>query len=218
MTNETGNRIKALRLSRGMTQQQVADLVNAKSQTTIAHWESGKNSPQGRDLVILSEHFNVSVDSILGIEQLHIPELKENEYDFYPVSVAAGLLSTIEGVTEDCIEKIKLPDSLLGKYAGDEDIFFMRVNGESMNQVIPHDSLIAVKRVCLSELKNDDIVVFSNDHDYSVKRYFNDVEGKRLNFISESTDRRFPDQSFSYEDSSQLIIHGKVILYIVSTD
>lgn len=218
MTNETGNRIKNLRLSRGMTQQQIADLVDTKSYTTISHWESGKNSPSGKDLMILSEYFKVSTDSILGLEQLHIPENQEFEYDFYPVSVAAGLLSSIEGITEDSIEKITLPDSLMGKHAGDSDIFLMRVNGDSMNKVIPHESMIAVKKVNLDALCDNDVVVFSNENEYSVKRYFNDKVRKEYVFGAESTDRSFRDHFIPYEEADNLAIHGKVVLYIVSTD
>lgn len=143
---------------------------------------------------------------------------KEFEYDYYPVSVAAGILTSIEGVTENNIEKIAIPDMLMGKHAGSADIFFMKVNGESMNEVFPDESLISVKRVEIHDLKNDDIVVFSDGNDFSVKRYYNDAESKEYVFGAESTDRRFRDHVVPYEESENLVIHGKVILYIVSTD
>lgn len=136
-------------------------------------------------------------------------------YRFYPATVSAGEPSIVEGVDA---QRINIPNLIMGKYAANEDIFFLRVNGESMNLVIPHDSLIAIKRIEITELKNEDVVVFSNGHEYSVKRYFNDTENKRHIFRSESTDKSFVDHTVDYEDVGELTIHGKVVMYIVSTD
>lgn len=138
-------------------------------------------------------------------------------YPYYDVSVAAGIPSTVNGITEGSENEITIPDIMMGKYAGSEDIFLMRVNGDSMNKVIPHESMIAVKKINLDALSNNDIVVFSNCHQYSVKRFYNDTESKRLIFSSESMDRRFTDHIVPYEEADDLIIHGKVVLYIVTT-
>lgn len=212
MTNEMGMRLKSLRLSRGMTQQQVADLVGAKTYTTVSKWESGENSPQGKDIRILSEFYKVSSDTLLGLENMPRLRILEHSYNLFPTSVSAGDLCSIESSAP---ERISIPDIIMGKHAGNDDVFFLHVNGDSMNEVIPHESLIAVKKIEIEELKDDDIVVFSNDHEYSVKRYYNDVEDKRFIFSAESTDRRFTDHTVKYENADELIIHGKVVLYIV---
>ncbi|MDI5788751.1 S24 family peptidase [Bacillus licheniformis] len=47
----------------------------------------------------------------------------------------------------------------------------MRINGDSMNRIMPHDSLIAVRPVPLSNLRDGDIVVYSDGGDYAVKRF-----------------------------------------------
>src|SRR5699024_3741694 len=60
--------------------------------------------------------------------------------------------------------------STMGKWAGSKGIMVLNVNGDSMDKIIPDGSLIAVKPVGLTELKNGDIVVFSNGYEYSVKR------------------------------------------------
>lgn len=65
-----------------------------------------------------------------------------------------------------------LTDVLLGKWAGCTKIFFMRLNGESMNKVLPNNTWIAVKKFDICDIKNGDIVVFSNDQEYSVKRMY----------------------------------------------
>lgn len=143
---------------------------------------------------------------------------EDYEYEYYPEPVAAGILTSIDGVTENNAERIAIPNMVMGKHAGSDDIFFMKVNGDSMNKIFPDESLISVKRIEIHDLKNDDIVVFSDGHDYSVKRYYNDTESKEYVFGAESTDRRFRDYVVPYDRADDLVIHGKVILYIVSTD
>ncbi|HIX54101.1 MAG TPA: XRE family transcriptional regulator [Candidatus Sphingobacterium stercoripullorum] len=207
-----GENIKKLRLSRGMTQQQLADVVNVKSYTTVTKWESGDNSPRGGELVSLSNLFNVSVDELLGLERITLPS---NEYNYFPIGVSAGLPENIESVNA---EKINIPDSIMGKWAGQSDIMIMRVNGQSMNKTIPDQSLMAVKPIELSNLKNDDIVVYSDNHDYSVKRYYDDVENERIIFRPHSTDRIFIDDIYYYDNLDSIKIHGKVVLYIVELD
>lgn len=218
MTNETGTIIKALRDSRGMTQQQLAEIVGAKTYTTITKWESGDNFPKGKDIITLSEFFKVSSDFILGLEDSSklIPRIQD--YDYYPVSVAAGLPSAVDYVTEANVESISVPDSIMGKWAGHEDIYMMRVNGESMNKIFPTETIIAVKRVEVDSLKDDDIVVFSDENEYSVKRFYDDKDNQRYIFRPDSKDRRFLDYSVSYESAKNLTIHGKVVVYIVELD
>ncbi|MDT2294903.1 S24 family peptidase [Paenibacillus larvae] len=124
----------------------------------------------------------------------------------------------MNSITEDNLETITLPDAMMGKWAGSEDIYIMRVNGESMNKVIPHNSLIVVKDVELSELKNGDIVVYSNGNEYSVKHFYKDEVNNRVIFRPDSTDPSFTDYLVSYEDTTEIKIHGKVVMYVVDSD
>lgn len=206
-----GENIRKLRKSRGLTQVQVADIVGASSYTTISKWESGDNSPHGKDLVILSDLFNTSVDGLLGLEgDLTL----KHSYTFIPTAISAGLPITVDGITET--EKISIPDSIMGKWAGHKDIYITKVNGESMNLVIADQSLIAVKPVTLNDLSDNDIVVFSNDHEYGVKRYFKSDD--EIIFRPDSSDIRFPETRINVNEVDNLQIHGKVVLYIVEMD
>lgn len=215
MSKETGAIIKRLRESRGLTQQQLADVVGAKTYTTITKWESGENFPKGKDIIILADFFKVSSDLILGLDGSIKNISTESKYDYYPVSVAAGLPSQVEGISNEEVEKIAIPDSIMGKWAGNKDVFMMRVNGESMNNVIPHTSLIAVRSIEVSNLQDGDIVVFSDSHEYSVKRFYK--QENRLIFRPDSSDKYFTDYETSI-DNPDLKIHGKVVLYIVELD
>ena len=207
-----GENIRKLRQARGLTQQQLADIMGASNYTTISKWESGANSPRGGDLVKLSELFNVSVDELLGIND---NITLKSDYKYIPTAISAGIQLNVEAITE--CETITIPDVIMGRYARDENIFITRVNGDSMNKVIPHNSLIAVRPVSLESLKNGDIVVYSCDGEYAIKRFYK--KGNKLIFRPDSTDVSFTDLVIDLENNeSDIRIHGKVVLYIVELD
>lgn len=157
----------------------------------------------------------------LGVDPLEllvgdIPSSEfKRKYTYIPASISAGKPLIAEAVEKYEAKKIELPDSVMGKWAGDKNIFIMRVNGDSMNNVIPHGSLIAVKPIEPSELKVGDIVVYSDGGDYAIKRFLRD--GPRIIFRPDSKDESFYDYVTSI-DNDDLIIHGKVVLYIVELD
>jgi transcriptional regulator with XRE-family HTH domain len=59
------NVLKRLRTEQKLTQQQVADVIN-KSQRAYAHYEKGDQEPDISTLIKLAEHFNVSLDILMG--------------------------------------------------------------------------------------------------------------------------------------------------------
>src|SRR5699024_728379 len=81
----------------------------------------------------------------------------------------------------------------------------LNVNGDSMDKIIPDGSLIAVKPIELTEIKNGDIVVFSNVYEYSVKRYYKHDD--KLVFRPESSNLAHFAQTYSVNDD--VTIHGK---------
>lgn len=58
------NRIKQYRESCGITQNQLADMLNV-SQSTVAMWETGKALPRSRVLIRLAGVFGCTVDELL---------------------------------------------------------------------------------------------------------------------------------------------------------
>lgn len=59
-------RLKELRLEKGMTQQQIASLLNIKQQS-YTRYEYGTGEPSLQTLIKLAEIFEVSTDYLLGI-------------------------------------------------------------------------------------------------------------------------------------------------------
>ncbi|MDE5943563.1 MAG: helix-turn-helix domain-containing protein [Clostridia bacterium] len=67
MKYEIKKRIKELRIERGLTQKQLAALVN-KSVTGLASWEQGLSEPNVNDIRALCKILEVSADYLLGLE------------------------------------------------------------------------------------------------------------------------------------------------------
>lgn len=218
-----GKNLRYLREINGIEQSQIASLLGKKSTSAISEWEKGVRNPNIGDLHDLAVFFNVNLDDFVS-RDLTISDIKTKTsisasfYKFFPVSVSAGALENIEGITN--YEEIPVSDKLLGKYAGSKNIILLKVNGESMNKLIPNGSYIVVdtSRKQLGDIKSKDIVVFSNNCEYSVKRFINDESNKRFIFKPESTDDTYADIIVNYDNSEDLRLIGKVIKYIVDVD
>lgn len=61
---EIGNRIKSLRARAGMSQEDLAGRIYVSRQT-ISSWENDKTYPDVQSLLLLSEIFDVAVDSLI---------------------------------------------------------------------------------------------------------------------------------------------------------
>ena len=62
-------RLKELRKSKGMSQQELADYLFV-NQTAVSQWERGVTTPGNNILIKLCELFNVTSDYLLGIDSI----------------------------------------------------------------------------------------------------------------------------------------------------
>lgn len=82
-TNEKfTQRLKALRVAKGITQQEIANLFNV-TRPCICYWETGKRVPDYQTLIALGDFYDVSVDYLLGCTDTKKLTLREdvNPYD-----------------------------------------------------------------------------------------------------------------------------------------
>lgn len=195
----------------GLSQEQIAEKLGYKSFTTIQKWEMGISEPSLEKINILAELFGVSIDHLISNFNSNIDSDTPRQYPFIPDAVAAGIPCSIEGIKE--LPTIGISDALMGKYAGNKHIIVMRVNGESMNKVIPNGSFVAVKTdVTVENLKDGDLVVFGKTHEYSLKHFYN--AGDEIIFKPNSTNPIFRDHVFNKDETIKIV--GKVIMYMVS--
>ena len=65
--NKFKDRLKELRLEKGLSIQALAKEINI-SNATICRWENGITDITGENLIILSKFFGVTSDYLLGLE------------------------------------------------------------------------------------------------------------------------------------------------------
>ncbi len=64
---EFKDRIKELRISKNLSQQQLADKLGL-SQSAVAKWELGKTEPTASAIIAVAKFFNETSDYVLGLE------------------------------------------------------------------------------------------------------------------------------------------------------
>ena len=57
--------LKAMRVERSITQEQLAKKLNI-SLKTISHWETGYTEPSINQLIVLADLYSVSLDELVG--------------------------------------------------------------------------------------------------------------------------------------------------------
>lgn len=62
--NEVGEFLKALRKAKGLTQAELAEIINV-SNKTVSKWESGVGLPELSTIIILADLYDISIDDIL---------------------------------------------------------------------------------------------------------------------------------------------------------
>lgn len=69
MTTNVGLRLKYLRQKNNMTQKDLAKIMD-KAESTIGMWEQNRNEIDNDSLLLLSSIFHVSIDYLLGREEI----------------------------------------------------------------------------------------------------------------------------------------------------
>ena len=75
---ETKNIIQELRIKHDMSQEELANKIFVTRQA-VSRWETGETVPNTETLKMLSELFDVSINTLLGAPMTHIPlPIKDN--------------------------------------------------------------------------------------------------------------------------------------------
>lgn len=107
-SSNTGEFLKSLRISKGLTQMELAEYLNV-SNKTVSKWENGIGIPEVATLIILADFYEVSVDDILrgtkrtskniekeaGISIYVVSRIKNNYINYLIVSIGLWLLSNV---------------------------------------------------------------------------------------------------------------------------
>ncbi|GCF95503.1 hypothetical protein NRIC_33940 [Enterococcus florum] len=72
-----GEKLKAQRLSLGLTQQEVADYLHVSRQT-VSNWEVGRNFPDIPMIISISEYYQLSLDELLKGDERLMDKMKKD--------------------------------------------------------------------------------------------------------------------------------------------
>lgn len=167
----------------------------------------------------------LSVDKIATVDTFIDEDVESSSYKamdersiLIPMygNIAAGALSAIDAVEESNVSKIKIPQIFIEKQINPNDLFALKVNGDSMNLIIPNESIVIAKPINHEDVKEDDIVIFSHDGEYSMKRFHRDEQDQVLVFSPESSSRTYRETVIPFNTQNDLKIIAKVIWYGVS--
>lgn len=130
---EIGRRIYNIRKKLGFTQQDLADRLGYSNKASISRIENGQQDLTTTEVMDIAKVLRVTPMSLMGWENSNT-EITTHTYVLNPTLASAGSSSYNDGYSEAL--EIEVPDALLGKYAGRKDRQFIKVTGESVNNVI----------------------------------------------------------------------------------
>ena len=160
-------RIRELRVLRGMSQQDLADRLDV-NKVTISQYERGVRKPDLNALTALCDIFNVSSDYLIGKDDTTIrivgkeglERLVSARTKRIPVlgRVAAGIpIDAIEDVLEDWEE---IPEAM----AATGEFFGLKIKGDSMQPRIAEGDVVIVRSQPDAESGDVVIVQVNGDH------------------------------------------------------
>ncbi|MDC5136825.1 helix-turn-helix domain-containing protein [Acinetobacter baumannii] len=161
-----GTRLKNLRKSKKLTQQQVADAIGV-SKTSVIYWEKDENLPKHDSLMALAQILGVTSDYLLHGKESD--SLDKNITAPFPIAgrlvpviswVQAGTWTTADSVPLDTQFKEWLPPNpKCGKNG-----YGLIVVGESMSPDFrPSDKIYVNPDFQISDLKTGDLVIVACD-------------------------------------------------------
>lgn len=98
-------RIKELRLERGLSQQQLAKQIET-TQSNIGRWENGINEPTASQLIKLADYFDCTIDFLVGrVDDFGI---SDNERSVQPKQKSVTAFLTLYSRLNDSAKNITL--------------------------------------------------------------------------------------------------------------
>lgn len=156
-----GNELRQMRKSKGLTIGQLSAYTGLNS-GFISQVETGKrNTPKIETLDRIAKGLRISHEEILKMAGIveNIPN--ELTISSTPSTVSIPIYGRIsagypEGAKEDIDGEIDVPNRISNRYSSDE-LIALRVNGESMNKVIPNGAVAILAKIDKGEITNGDI-------------------------------------------------------------
>lgn len=169
---KVGQKIKALRKNKGLTQQELAKILKL-APTAVSAWERDANKPMMDKIAMMAELFGVPVTHFFDVEEKSSSLVNEpsNLYKVSPRTVRIPVLGPIacgdpilvEENYEDYREELE--DSLPSG-----ELFYLKAKGNSMAPTIPDSSYVLIREQ--PDVENGEIaaVLVNGNSEATLKR------------------------------------------------
>lgn len=206
MAENMGNIIKKLRMEKGITQEELAKVVGLQ-RSAIAKYELGiVDNMKQTTIKIMADYFNVKPSYLMGFEEEQpVNILKDLLYIPLVGKVRAGEPILAEENIED---NLVISRSMYNLHSS-EGLFFLKVVGDSMNNVVPEGGYVLIRQQDYAE--NGDIVVavVNGDNEATLKR-FKDLDNGFIMLEPDSNYEEYKPIIINLRDT-EIKILGKVI-------
>lgn len=201
------SRIKQLRLSKNLTQDKLAELMNVEK-TNISKWENSKNAPSKELLQKLADIFEVTTDYLLG------RTVDKSKDDFPSIQlIKMNVIGSVRAGYDGCADE---------EYTGEEeyipmsefrglpakDFFVLRIKGDSMYPMLIDGDKVLVQRMSSVDSGSIAVVLYNGD-EATVKRVQYVTGGDYLTLIPINT--AYPPKTIRGADLEECRVLGKVV-------
>jgi repressor LexA len=162
MLTTLGERIKQVRLLRGIDQTQFGELVGA-TQSTVARWERG-SQPKPDALRKIADLANMSVDTLLGVTPPTV-EVEGHEVRWVPL-IGLAPASSWRDAVEMPMGEVPVKASKAGRRA-----FGVEIKGDSMDKLLAEGGWAIVDPDQTNLYDNKVYLVANLEHEVTLKRY-----------------------------------------------
>ncbi len=214
-----GDRIRSSRKSRGLSQIELAKLiVEAGGKATaqqISSWERGSFSPNHKNLLSICEILSLDLEYFVrkeGVEKIRLTAHSEIDLpkEFSLVEKTMGSISAGLGLKPENEVDFRLAfrNDWLEKFGGSEQLFVMRVEGDSMESTLMENDMVLINKGANSIGPGGGI--------YAIN-WQNMILVKRLQLNPQVNEIAIKSDNLKYDpivvDPKEIQIAGKVIWY-----
>lgn len=196
-----------------LTMKELGEKVD-RGESTVSMWIANKSTPPMGVVQKLADLFGISTDMMIYGED-SLEKVGMIFDDYFPLDYCSNLSAgTLEELLEaDPDARVYVPIKFQMKK---DRLHAFKVNGTSMNNVIPDGSIVITEDVThLSKIKDGTVVVAWKEGEATVKRLY--VSDHSITLMPDSTDKSHQPIVISTDDSQVKII-GRVIWFMNPDD
>ena len=183
------------------------------SRAAVTNWTSGINAPDIETIAVISREYRIPLSEMLEGTAGEFLKTDNGRWVDVPLygSIAAGTPIEMMEVEDTFPVPARMHDA-------HPDAFLLKVEGESMNRILPNGCYALVDPCETVEENGAPYAVCVNGYDATIKRVRKLNNGFEL--VPDSTDPTYPVQTYNYNEpgTETITVIGRVVYYVLPFD